>query len=119
MSARFVEIAALAVIAVLVAVGGKLVLANLASHRAAAALAIVALIVSAAVALRRTYRTPNDQTRIVITKYVAYLVAAILALWDVVAPAKWIPGSCIAAAEVALVFDIITIWARGNVAGGT
>jgi peptidoglycan biosynthesis protein MviN/MurJ (putative lipid II flippase) len=119
MKARLVEIAALAVIAIIVAVGGKVVLANLGTHKAFAALTIVALIVGAALALRRTYRAPNDETRIVITKYVAYLVAAILALWDVLAPAKWIPGSCIAAAEVALVFDIITIWARGNAAGRT
>jgi hypothetical protein len=119
MNSRYVEIASLAVIAILVAVGGKLVLANLATHKAIAAAAIAVLIAGAAVALRRTYRTPNDETRIVVTKYVAYLVAAILALWDLLAPAKWLPGSCIAAVEVALVFDIITIWARSNVAGGT
>jgi hypothetical protein len=118
MKARLVEIAALLVIALVVAAGGKFVLANLATHKPFAALAILILIVGAAVALRRTYRSPNDETRIVITKYVAYLVTAILALWDILAPAKWIPGSCIAAAEVALVFDMITIWARRNVAGG-
>jgi ABC-type Fe3+-siderophore transport system permease subunit len=116
---RYGEIAALAAISIMVAFGGKLVLANLSTHRAAAAAAIAILIAVASVALRRVYRFPNDETRIVITKYVAYLVAAILALWDVLAPAKWIPGSCIVAAEVALVFDIITIWARRNVAGGT
>jgi hypothetical protein len=119
MNSRFVEIGSLGVIALLVAVGGKLLLVNLAGHKAIAALAFAALIGGAVVALRRTYRTPSDQTRIVITKYVAYLVAAGLALWDVVAPAKWIPGSCIAAAEVALVFDIITIWVRPAGAGRT
>ena len=118
MKSRGVEIASLAAIALIVAVGGRLVLANLAAHRGIAALAMAALIAGAALALRRTYRAPTDETRIVITKYVAYLVAALLALWDVLAPAKWIPGSCIAAVEVALIFDIITIWARRNVAGG-
>jgi hypothetical protein len=116
---RFGEIASLSAIAILLAVGGKLVLANLTTHKAFAALTIALLIVVAGVALRRAYRSPGDEARIVITKYVAYLAAALLALWDVLAPAKWIPGSCIAAAEVALVFDIITIWARRNVAGGT
>jgi hypothetical protein len=105
-------------IALVVAVGGKSVLANLATHKAPASAAFVVLIAAAAVALRRTYRVPNAETQVVVTKYVAYLVAAALALWDVLAPARWIPGSCIAAAEVALVFDIITIWARKNVAGG-
>ena len=119
MTSRMAEIVSLAVIAAIVAVGGKLVLANLATHRAFAAPTIVLLIAGAALALRRTFRTPDDETRIVITKYVAYLVGALLALWDVLAPAKWIPGSCIAAVEVALVFDIITIWARRNAAGGT
>jgi hypothetical protein len=118
-NSRFGEIASLSAIAILLAVGGKLVLANLTTHKAFAALTITLLIVVATVALRRAYRSPGDETRIVITKYVAYLAAAMLALWDVLAPAKWIPGSCIAAAEVALVFDIITIWARRNVAGGT
>jgi hypothetical protein len=118
MKSRFGEIAALSAIAIMVAVGGRLVLANLGTHREIAALTLAVLIAGASVALRQAYRRPSDESRIVITKYVAYLVAAILALWDVLAPAKWIPGSCIAAVEVALVFDIITIWARRNVAGG-
>jgi len=119
MKSRFGEIAALGAIAIMLARGGRLVLASLSAHRAVAALAIAVLIAVASVALRRVYRLPGDETRIIITKYVAYLVAAVLALWDVLSPAKWIPGSCIAAVEVALVFDIITIWARRNVAGGT
>jgi hypothetical protein len=119
MKSRFVEIGALLVIAILVGAGGKLVLANLATHRAIAAIAIAVLIAGAALALRRTYRVRGDDTRIVITKYVAYLVAAILAFFDVLTPAKWIPGSCIAAVEVALVFDMITIWARDRPVGGT
>jgi hypothetical protein len=119
MNSRRVEIVSLAVIALLLAVGGKIVLANLAAHKAFAAATIALLIGGAALGLRRTFRAPDDETRVVITKYVAYLAAGILALWDVLAPAKWIPGSCIAAAEVALVFDMIAIWARSNVAGGT
>ncbi len=116
MRSRLIEILSLAVIALLIAKGGKAVLANLATHKAVAALAIAVLIVGAALALRRTFSAPDDETRIVITKYVAYLVGAALALWDVLAPAKWLPGSCVAAVEVALVFDIITIWAGANAA---
>ncbi len=119
MKSRVVEIASLVAIAIVVALGGRVVLANLATHKPFAALAILALIAGAAFGLRRTYRSPDDETRVVITKYVAYLAAAILALWYVLAPAKWIPGSCIAAIEVALVFDMITIWARRNAAEGT
>jgi hypothetical protein len=57
-------------------------------------------------------RQPGDDARLVITKYVAYLVAAFLVLADVLYPAKWLPGSCIAAAELALVFDMIAIATR-------
>ncbi len=117
MNPRLIEIVSLAIIAVLVALGGKLVLANLATHRLVAAIAIVVLVAGAALALRRAYRDPGDDTRVIITKYVAYLVTAVLALADILAPAKWIPGSCIAAAEVALVFDMITIYARLKVGG--
>ena len=117
MNPRMIEIVSLAVIALLVALGGKLVLANLATHRPLASIAIVMLIVGAAVGLRRAYREPGDDTRVIVTKYVAYLVTAVLMLADVLAPAKWIPGSCIAAAEVALVFDMLSIYARLKVSG--
>jgi uncharacterized membrane protein len=109
---RYAEIAALAVIALLVAVGGRSVLANLATHRGLAAGAIIAIIVLAAVGLRRTYAHPDGETRLTITKNVAYLVAAALLLVDLLAPMKWVPGSCIAAFEVALVFDMVTIYGR-------
>ena len=118
MNARYGEIAALVAIALVVAAGGKVLLANLVTHKEIAGLAIAVLIAGTLAALRRAYRAPSDESRVAVTKYVAYLVAAILALWDVLAPAKWIPGSCIAAAEAALVFDIITIWARRDAAGG-
>jgi hypothetical protein len=114
MKSGFAEIVALLVIAVIVASGGKLVLANLGTHKPIAAVAILLLIIGSIVALRRARQAPDNETRVVITKYVAYLAAAILALWDVLAPAKWIPGSCIAAVEVALIFDMITIWARAR-----
>ncbi|MFN2461492.1 MAG: hypothetical protein ABR591_12535 [Candidatus Velthaea sp.] len=115
--ARTAEIAALAVIALLLAAGGRTLLAMLAAHRAVAAPALAVLIVLALGGLRRIYRAPDDDARAVITKNVAYVVAAALALWDVLAAAKWLPGACIAAAEVALVFDMLTIAARRRVAG--
>jgi hypothetical protein len=42
----------------------------------------------------------------------------LLALWAILAPARWVFGSCIVAAEIAVVFDLITVVARGRVAGG-
>ncbi|GAC1532994.1 MAG: hypothetical protein NVS2B17_00090 [Candidatus Velthaea sp.] len=109
---RYVEIGFLVIIAVLVAVGGRLLLATFSAHRPIAAVVLLALIAVSLFALRRTYKTPGEGARLVITKYVTYLVAAGLALADTLAPVKWLPGSCIAAVEVALVFDMITIATR-------
>lgn len=118
-TSRYAEIAALGVIALLVAVGGRAVLAGLAAHRGAALLTLAIVIAAGIIGMRRAYRAGGDDARLVVTKYVAYLAAAALCLWEVAAPAKWIPGSCIAAAEIALVFDMITIAARRSTAGGT
>ena len=112
MNARTVEIASLALIALIVAAGGRTLLAVLGHNRVLSAVAIIALIALAIGGLRRMRRQPGDDARLVITKYVAYLAAAGLLLTDVLYPAKWVPGSCIAAAEVALVFDMITIATR-------
>lgn len=117
--ARYAEIAALTVIALLVAGGGRVLLAEMATERTIAAMVIAALIVIAVIGLRRTYRMPGNDARLAITKSVAYLVAAGLALVDVLAPMKWVPGSCIAAAVVAIVFDIITIATRPRASEGT
>jgi hypothetical protein len=118
MISRYVEIAALAVIAVLIAAGGRSILSGFGSHRVLAAFVIVGLIVLALAGLRRTFRAAAGDARLVITKNVAYLAVAGLVLTDMLAPAKWLPGSCIAAAEVALVFDIMTIVTRRRVAEG-
>jgi hypothetical protein len=118
MISRYAEIAALAVIALIVAAGGRTILAELGTHRPLAAVVIAGLIVFSVVGLRRTYRGAADDARLVITKHVAYLAAAGLILADVLMPAKWLPGSCIAAAEVALVFDMMTIATRRRTAEG-
>jgi len=114
---RYLEIGFLVVIALLVAVYGRLLLATLGMHRSIAGLVLVGLIVVSYVALRRTYKQPGDGARLIITKYVTYLVAAALALVEMIAPAKWLPGSIIAALEVALVFDMITIATRPKPSG--
>jgi hypothetical protein len=116
-ASRAGEIAALAVIALLVLLGGRLLLHALGQFRLAAAIALTACLVAGFISARRTYAAAPDDARVTITKAVAYLVAGGLALWEVLAPAKWIPGSCIAAAEVALIFDIIVVASRSRAAG--
>ena len=109
---RIAEIAALAFIALLVATGGRILLHALANFRLASALVLTVLLVVAFTSAQRTYRRAGADARAAITRSVAYMVAGGLALADVLVPAKWIPGSCIAAAEVALAFDIIIVVAR-------
>jgi hypothetical protein len=116
-ASRAAEIAALVVLALLILFGGRIVLHALAGYRLAAAVGLTACIVAGFIGARRTYVAAPPDARVQITKATAYLVGAALALWEILAPAKWIPGSCIAAVEVAIVFDIIVVASRFRAAG--
>lgn len=117
-STRYTEIGLIAAIALLVAIGGRVLLANLQQYKIAAALVIAMLILATLANVRRAYVGDPLQMRVGVTKHLAYLAAAVLALVAILAPAKWVYGSTIAAMEVALVFDIITLAARPAAGGG-
>jgi len=116
--ARIVEIAALAVIALLVASGGQLVLVTLGLHKPWGWLIGAGLVYLAVGGVRAAYDPQSPQARANVAKAGAYLCAAVLALWAILLPARWVYGSCIAAAEIALVFDLITLAAPRRAAGG-
>jgi hypothetical protein len=116
--ARVVEVAALAVIAILVAFGGHNVLVLLWQHKPFGWLIAAALVYLAVIGVRNAYDPTRAEARVNVTKAGAYLCAAILALWAVLLPARWVSGSCIVATEVALVFDLITLVAPKRAAGG-
>jgi hypothetical protein len=116
--ARIVEIAALAVIAVLVALGGHNVLVMLWQHKPWGWLITAGLVYLAVQGVRGSYDPGSPQARVNVTKSGAYLCAAVLALWAVLLPARWVSGSCIVAVEIALVFDMITLAAPRRAAGG-
>jgi hypothetical protein len=116
--ARKVEIAAIAVIAVLVALGGRLVLVTLSQHKPWGWLIAAGLVYLAVNGARAAYNPGSPDARVNVTKAGAYLCAAALALWAVLLPARWVYGSCIVAAEAALVFDLITIAAPRRAGGG-
>jgi hypothetical protein len=111
---RVAEIAWMTVIAVLVALGGNVLLGLLAAHRAFAAVLLGALAVAALLGLRRAFVANAPTARIDVTKAAAYFVAALLAFVAIGLHVHWAIGATIAAAEAALVFDIVTIAARGK-----
>ena len=108
----------MAFIAFLIAVGGKRLLLVLGEHRLWGALLAAGLVLAALGSLRRAHDPSAADVRVNVTRAAAYVCASALALWAVLAPASWVFGACIVAAEVALVFDIVTVAARGRVAGG-
>jgi hypothetical protein len=68
--------------------------------------------------VRSAYDPVRPEARVNVSKAGAYLCAAILALWAVLLPARWVFGSCIVAAEIALVFDLVTLVAPKRATGG-
>jgi hypothetical protein len=115
---RIVEIAALAVIAVLVAVGGHNVLVMLGQHKPFGWMIAAGFVYLAVNGVRSAYDPVRPEARVNVSKAGAYLCAAILALWAVLLPARWVFGSCIVAAEIALVFDLVTLVAPKRATGG-
>ena len=116
--ARIWEIAALAVIAFLVALGGHNVLVELIAVKPFGVVLSAAFVLLAVRGVRISYDPGKPEARVNTTKALTYLCAAVLMLWTVLFPARWTFGSCIVAAEVALVFDIITIAAQRRAVQG-
>lgn len=113
---RVAEIAWLTVIAIVVAAGGNVVLAMLAARRGFAAGLLLVVVVLALLNLRRAFLAAAPTARLDVTKAATYLAAAILAFVAIGLHAHWAIGATIAAAEAALVFDIVTIAARPKTA---
>ncbi len=109
---------AMGAIALLIAIGGRQLLVMLGHYKTWGALLAAALVFIAVRELRAAYDPASPDVRVEVTKAGAYFCAAVLALWAVLAPARWVFGSCIVAAEVAVVFDLITLAARSRTAGG-
>jgi uncharacterized membrane protein YhaH (DUF805 family) len=111
---RIAEIAWLLVIAVLVAAGGFSLLHLLAQNKLVGLAVVAAAIFATVMTIRRTYDPAAPGARREITKAAAYCCAAVLALIPV-ATGKH-QGIAIVAAEVALIFDIVSIAARPRIA---
>jgi len=107
------------VIAIVVAAGGNIVLGLLARNRGFAAVLLGIVVVLAFLGLRRAFVASHVPTaRLDVTKAATYLVAAVFAFVAIGLHVHWAIGATIAAAEAAIVFDIITIAARPKLAPG-
>lgn len=115
---RPAEIAWMIVIALLLALGGNVLLAMLAEHRLFASIVLGVLVVLAALGVRRAFARNAPTVRADVTKAGAYLIAALLAFVAIGLHVHWAIGACIAAAEVAIIFDIVSIAARPRVVPG-
>jgi hypothetical protein len=109
---RVAEIAWLTVIAILVAAGGNVVLGLLARNRWFAVLALGIVVVLAFLNLRRAFMANRETARVDVSIAATYLAAAILAFVAIGLHVHWAIGATIAAAEAALVFDIVSTAAR-------
>lgn len=115
---RFGEALAIVAIIILVAAGGKTLLLALGHMKVVGALICAGALIAALSAARRAYDPTDAAARSNVTRFIAYATAATFALWSVLAPAAWNFGVTIAAAEIALVFDLMASFARGRAAGG-
>jgi hypothetical protein len=111
------EIIAMVAIGVLIATGGKLLLWNLSQHKLFGVPLVIGLIVVAVLATSRAYDPNDPAARTKVTTATAYLCAAVIALWCILAPTAFAFGACIAMAEAALVFDVISSAVRGRFRG--
>jgi hypothetical protein len=115
---RRAEIAWLVVIAILIAMGAAPLLEFLARNRAGGTIVTLGAIVATVVMIRRAYVPSSPTVRADVSKACAYCAAAIMAFIMVEWNPHWAVRACISAAEVAVVFDIITVAARPKVSPG-
>lgn len=115
---RVPEIAFLLVIAVLLAMGGQVLLHMLDLHRLLGAAVLLIGFGGAVLAIRRAYVTGADSVRRDVTKAACYAAATLLAFVTIAFHLHWAIGATIVAYEAAIMFDIITIAARPRASGG-
>ncbi len=115
---RLAEIAWLVVIAILIAIGTSPLLEFLAHNRVGGTIVTLALVVATIAMVRRAYVPNSPAARADVSKALAYCAAAIFAFVTVEWNPHWAIRACISAAEVAIIFDIITVAARPKTAPG-
>ena len=111
MSARTVEVVALAAIAVAVLFGGFSFVQNLVQFHGVSISVLGVLAIVVLYAFRRNYLAGGPQARIHATRDAAFLAAIAAAIAFVFAPARWSLGATIAGVEMALVVEMLSRFA--------
>ncbi|MGH7757122.1 MAG: hypothetical protein ACREM8_12685 [Vulcanimicrobiaceae bacterium] len=104
---RIVELVSIVVIAVAVGVGGRALLEHIAHFRLIALVVLVAWSILQIGALRRNYGAGGPNLGLRATRDVVFLVAALLAVAYVFAPARWSLGACIVSIEFGLIIELL------------
>ncbi|MBC5800242.1 MAG: hypothetical protein GIX03_02150 [Candidatus Eremiobacteraeota bacterium] len=107
MAARTIETVSVAVMALLVLVGGSALLQEMAQLHGVAisALAVVAIVIL--YAFRRNYRAGVPSARLHAARDAAFLAAIVAAVAFVAGPARWSLGTAVAALEIGLVIELV------------
>jgi hypothetical protein len=106
-SSRTVEAAFIAVIALVVLIGGRSLLVEIAHFGYPAAFALGALTLAQTLALRRNIAAGGPLVGVQATRDMAFIGASTAAALFVLAPARWSIGTCIVALEIALVLELM------------
>ena len=104
---RNAEIAFIAVMAIVVLVGGRALLVEIASFHGLAASALGAIALFVIYAFRRNYLAGGPLARVHAARDTAFLAAIAAAIAFVLVPQRWSLGATVVALEIALVVELM------------
>ena len=119
MTSRGAETLFLAIIAVVILVGGRFLLYEIAgsTFHVLALLLLAAILVSLVLSMRRTIAAGGELARLRASRDIAFIAALAGSIAFVVSPARWAFGAAIAAVEFGLILEIISRLAPGRARG--
>ena len=108
MNSRVFEVASIAAIMLVLLLGGRAWIVDVAQFHGIAVSVLVLIGVVIVYAFRRNYLAGGPLVRMYASRDAAFLAAIISAIAFVIWPAKWSLGATISAAEFGLVIELLT-----------
>jgi len=106
-TARAIEVGSLILMALLVLVGGRSLLVEIAKFQLPAILGLCAIGIAQTVAVRRNFAAGGRLARVRVSRDVAFVAAIAAAIAFVVFPARWSLGAAVAATEFGLALELL------------